>query len=118
MTSRVFQSMHPRCAQCQREVDEVIEYYDQLAMQHVIIARCHGEEERAVITDQLLRSERHWSIGTVDAFQSKPIGALPKHEVAPSHSTNYALSKTLGPGLPPKAEHDTQPLQGRSRRDE
>lgn len=63
------------CAVCRREVDQVIGFRDELRSEMVLIVRCHGDEERAVLQDAIFASAGTIQIG--EAFASKVKGELP-----------------------------------------
>lgn len=66
---------HPRCAVCDRPVDRLISYFDEAAAQHVLVALCHGAQERVTIPEDLLMSLQYDDITIGDAFTAKALPA-------------------------------------------
>lgn len=48
------ETARPRCAVCQKPVETIAWWDDQLSCKRVFVVRCHGDEERTVVTDELL----------------------------------------------------------------
>ncbi len=53
VSSSVFQKL-PRCAKCNKPVENMIEHYDQLTAETSLIAVCHGSTEKVTLSDELL----------------------------------------------------------------
>lgn len=61
----------PRCALCQRPVDELVSWFDVMRREWVFVAKCHGQTERVVVPEELLvAAMRGVSLG--DAFRGAP----------------------------------------------
>ena len=61
----------PRCGRCLREVERLVEYYDEFCQRLVFVAVCHGERERVDIhVDELESGTINLSAGV--AFRAPP----------------------------------------------
>ena len=73
----------PFCAVCQKPVDEVRCWYDEMRRQRVYEARCHGAVERCELTDYTLAMvEGNLRFGEAFKRAALPEGTLelPEHE--------------------------------------
>lgn len=71
----------PFCAVCQKPVDELRSWYDEMLQQRVYEARCHGQVERCELTDYVLAMADNLRFG--EAFKRTalpaPSPSLPEH---------------------------------------
>jgi len=63
--------LFPICARCNRHVDEVVAWRDEARCCYVIIAKCHGEQEETILTDQIIINAQ--GLGMSVAFQKKEL---------------------------------------------
>jgi hypothetical protein len=70
VASGTFNPSKPRCAKCNKLVDNLIETQDQRTRETILIAICHGQRETVRLSDELLE---HVSgeIKFTDAFKGK-----------------------------------------------